>query len=217
MIYYHIKKCKGINPTKYKVLDVGVGDGELTFMLCKWGYNVSGIDISEGKIKRVRKNLDKFGLKAKLLVADIFDLHTTFNEHFDFIIISEVLEHLINPKHAVSEIKKLLNDDGVLIITVPYHEKIKYEVCIYCNKLTPRNGHLHSFDLEDIDNLLNEAGLDVVKNKLILNRIYSIGFIAKILNKIPYCLLIFIDNLTNKILKNNQLFEPQVILTVCKK
>jgi SAM-dependent methyltransferase len=41
------------------------------------------------------------------------------NESFDFIIASEVLEHLINVDHALAEFHRLLRSNGKLILTTP--------------------------------------------------------------------------------------------------
>jgi len=39
---------------------------------------------------------------------------------FDAVLTSEVLEHVFNPDEFLSEINRVLRDDGVLLLTVPF-------------------------------------------------------------------------------------------------
>jgi SAM-dependent methyltransferase len=53
--------------------------------------------------------------------AKIFkhNLYHGLDEKFDIIFITEVLEHLTNPEKALIILYKMLNDNGIIIITVP--------------------------------------------------------------------------------------------------
>jgi 2-polyprenyl-3-methyl-5-hydroxy-6-metoxy-1,4-benzoquinol methylase len=46
------------------------------------------------------------------------------NEKFDLIILSHVLEHLLNPSVFLKKIKSILSDNGILYIEVPSLEGI---------------------------------------------------------------------------------------------
>jgi len=95
-----------------KVVDLGCGN-------CKWNAHrlpVLGLDINENMLKWAKKNkrlkgfkvcsnLAKTGLKAKSL---------------DIVLMSEVLEHVFNHTEVLAEVRRILKDDGVFLITVPY-------------------------------------------------------------------------------------------------
>ena len=51
------------------VLDIGFGDGRNTFFLCEQGWAVSGIEITDGIVKQLRRRLSSAGLKADLHVG----------------------------------------------------------------------------------------------------------------------------------------------------
>ncbi len=68
------------------------------------------------------------------------------NDSVEFVIASEIIEHLNDPATAAGEIWRVLKPGGRAIVSTPYKEKIRYALCIHCNQVTPWNAHLHSFD-----------------------------------------------------------------------
>jgi SAM-dependent methyltransferase len=46
------------------------------------------------------------------------------DEHFDIIVLTEVLEHTLNPFDAVSEILRILKPGGKLVMTTPFNFRI---------------------------------------------------------------------------------------------
>lgn len=103
-------------PPNAKILDVGCGNGVISRHLGRYGFNVTGIDVS-GKAIEIAKSLNthnnvKFEKKsAEELVAQ--------GEKYDAIICSEVLEHLTNPDALLEVLNKSLAQNGKLVITVP--------------------------------------------------------------------------------------------------
>ena len=71
---YCLKKPKSI-------LDLGCGTGSHTVQLAKYGYNVTGIDISPAMIEKARKKAEKENVDTKFLVQDMrsLDLKTKFH------------------------------------------------------------------------------------------------------------------------------------------
>lgn len=47
-----------------KILDIGCGTGRHAIELTKRGYQVTGIDLSEGQLKRAREKAEKEGLST---------------------------------------------------------------------------------------------------------------------------------------------------------
>lgn len=107
--YLPLKKGDGI-----KVLEIGCAIGAFSKILKERGFNITAVDISEFIIEKAKKL--QSGINFKVL--DI-EKKTKLNEKYDYIFAFEVLEHLENPKHALSNIKLLLNKSGVLVFSTP--------------------------------------------------------------------------------------------------
>ncbi|MFA6471690.1 MAG: methyltransferase domain-containing protein, partial [Candidatus Latescibacterota bacterium] len=80
------------------------------------------------------------------------------NGSFDAAVASEILEHLEKPEEALDEIARVVRPGGWIILSTPCNERIEEIRCIHCNKKTPVNAHLHSFDEHTLANLLKTAG-----------------------------------------------------------
>jgi len=103
-------------PQNATVLDVGCGNGIISRGIGMNGYQVYGIDISEKAIEKARSlttlpNVKFDVISAEQLVAD--------GKRYDAVICSEVLEHLNHPEKLLNTLYQSLNNDGILIVTVP--------------------------------------------------------------------------------------------------
>ena len=100
------------------ILDIGCGNGNISYQLAKSGHKVTGIDISEETILFAQKNYGSTpGLEFKII--DIESFNPVESEKYDVIVCSEVLEHLFQPERLTLNFKKLLKPGGVAVITVP--------------------------------------------------------------------------------------------------
>ena len=99
-----------------KILDVGCGT-ECDFIPF-WILNnnsVVAVDLSPETIKTNQLLLNKLGLQAKLICADIENL--VLKEKFDVIHIRGVLHHLSSIPLVLKKLRKMLKPHGILIIT----------------------------------------------------------------------------------------------------
>lgn len=178
------------------ILDVGCGSGWIAKTYQKSDKKIISLDISKInplKVRELYPSSNHFQL-----VADSFKLPIASNS-IECIVASEIIEHTINPKEFLNELLRVVKSSGVLIVSTPYKEKIKYYLCVHCNKKTPANGHLHSFDEEKLKSLSNTS--EVKKfNYLTFGNKALIFFRTHILLKyFPYQLWQAIDWLANKI------------------
>jgi len=94
------------------VLDIGCGDGNLLqYLTEEKKIKAHGIDISETAIALARQK----GIEA--YVTDLNKEGFHLEEIYDYIVISEVLEHLPNPEQLLSKLKGKFRKK--IIITVP--------------------------------------------------------------------------------------------------
>lgn len=106
------------NGNPLNILEVGCGNGNISYQLARYGHNVIGIDISQTTINTAIENFgDTPGLQ--FIVANAEQLSPDKDKKYDVIVCSEVLEHLNQPEKLTSNFINLLTEDGLAIITVP--------------------------------------------------------------------------------------------------
>jgi 2-polyprenyl-3-methyl-5-hydroxy-6-metoxy-1,4-benzoquinol methylase len=143
------------------ILDFGYGTGWFIKRLANEGFNVTGIDFIGIKKILKRRNIILISLN------DIRDLNEfSFKEKFDTIIASEVLEHLTKNeiKRTLKFFHEWLKEEGRLVISVPYKEKIERIIlCPYCLRWFHPWLHKQSFDENNIRKLLKKYDFLVEK------------------------------------------------------
>jgi ubiquinone/menaquinone biosynthesis C-methylase UbiE len=106
-----------------RVLNVGVGNGTLERLATMKGCDVWCLDPSEQAIDRLRTEL-QLGERAKVGFSQAMPFP---DEHFDVVVMSEVLEHL-DPdvfQTTLSEVRRVLRKGGRFIGTVPARERLE--------------------------------------------------------------------------------------------
>lgn len=95
-------------------IDLGCGTGAVLTHFEGLGFsNIYGCDYSNVAIKKLK---DKF---TNVFVQDICS-PINLDVSFDLITAFEVFEHLEEPEKAISNIKKILKKDGLLVFTTPF-------------------------------------------------------------------------------------------------
>jgi len=97
---------------KGKILDVGCGTGEVLNFFKHKGWEVRGIEPNE---------------KARLFATEVYDIPVADEpgllnlpaESFDVISLWHVLEHVPDLNRRMTDLKKLLKPDGLLLIALP--------------------------------------------------------------------------------------------------
>lgn len=100
-----------------RILDLGCGDGVLSYLLWKKGARVVGIDVADEAISYAFNRLGY--LKGiEFVLGSAYDMPFT-DESFDYVVSSDVIEHLEFPDKMISEIKRVLKENGMAVITTP--------------------------------------------------------------------------------------------------
>jgi len=156
------------------LMDIGCGGGNLLRRISskypERFEKLHGIDCREIKLTKGFKDRGIYIFKS-----DITKPHD-FNDKYDVIVCSEVLEHITNWKRAVENIKNLLKEDGKVIITVPFLKEnwTKHDAAV---------GHLRRFGYKQIETYLEKLNFKILESfgwGTILYRFYC----NLILNKI---------------------------------
>lgn len=102
-----------------------------------------------------------------LIVGDIAEPTRFENEFFDAVLLPEVLEHLVKDHIALAEVRRILKDDGLLLVTVPFlHDDPEYHIRVHTRKSITRLLQASGFEVVDY---LERGGL--ISFPEILNRV----------------------------------------------
>ena len=96
-----------------RLLDVGAGVGVLLSIAASRGYSVQGVEISGWASAFARKKKGLVVLTGTLEAARLPD------NFFDVVVANHVLEHVDNPREFMAAARRILKDDGLLVIGTP--------------------------------------------------------------------------------------------------
>jgi len=151
-----------VGPPAQRVLDIGLGRGELGYALSQRGHHVVGLD----QHPPARELADFYQ-------ADLFDglPDEILGQRFDTIILADVLEHLPDPAVLLSQAASLLEQSGKILVSLPnaVHWSVRAQVAAgrfdYANKGIMDRGHLRFFTKHSAERLFEQAGLRVREHR----------------------------------------------------
>ena len=155
---------KLIRPNK-TILDVGCSDGYLATLLPN-NY-VYGVDYNPSAIEQA---------KNKCRGATVVDLNNLkqgdnllFNYQFDYIVMADILEHLVNPDMFLKYVYTILKDDGEIFVSLPNIALWKVRLSILFGKFKYTDygvldqTHLHFYTFKTATELLKNNGFAITK------------------------------------------------------
>lgn len=162
---YHIVKShalskkvgliQNLNKGSGDLLDIGAGTGDFLLKAKNRGWNISGV---EPNISAMDLALQK---NIKLLTSS-----SNFKDKtFDVITMWHVLEHVPDLNLQITELKRLLKEDGHVVIAVPNYKSYdaKHYKSFWAAYDVPR--HLWHFSKTSIERLFKKYDMEVVETR----------------------------------------------------
>ena len=100
-----------------RVLDLGSGEGFGSAILAQTAAHVIGVDIDQLTVEHSRLNYA--GPKLDFALGTALDLADYEDGSFDAVVAFEVIEHVREQEKVLSEISRVLSDDGIVIMSTP--------------------------------------------------------------------------------------------------
>jgi SAM-dependent methyltransferase len=145
-----------------RVLDLGCGAGRFVAALRDAGADPVGVEIAEAALERARRNAP--GADLRLLEPDgSLPLEPG---SVDLVWCSEVLEHVADTEHLLLEVRRVLRRGGRLLITVPFHGRVKAALIgllRFERHFDPTGQHLRFYTAGSLARTLADAGFDAVQ------------------------------------------------------
>ncbi len=181
------KKVLHIGCTDYPFTEERLQNGTLLHQeMASYTSYLVGIDIEKESILTMKK----YGIKDvyRCSVYELRDLSKEkINKNFDYIVITEVLEHVPNAGLAlegISEYMKKYSPNAKLLVTVPnIHNYLRNFIDVILNREQVHPDHLCYYSYNTIKNLLERNGFEILNIRYVT---YGLGrftfLIASFLN-----------------------------------
>jgi cyclopropane fatty-acyl-phospholipid synthase-like methyltransferase len=163
-----------------RVLDVGCGRGNLgAYLQQQHDSKVTGLEIIEENFKIASAVLHE----AHLGDIESMDI-STLGRHYDYVIFSDSLEHMLEPQAVLERVKNLIADGGRLLISMPNVRNFRVTMPLifrdqweYRDEGLLDRTHLRFFTGTSICKLLEHCGYRVEEVRLDLPLSSKVGLL----------------------------------------
>ncbi len=118
---YYFKHTPTLIAPNARMLEIGPGHGLMTYLAVRdFGLaSATAWDLSPVSVEHTRSGLAKLGVNTvNCEVRNALSVSET-DEKFDFIVLSEVLEHIENPAEVMRKLRAIIAPEGLVFVNVP--------------------------------------------------------------------------------------------------
>lgn len=148
-------------PDKGHILEAGCGLGQYVMALRARGYDVEGVEWAPGTVESVRSLYPDLPIR----VGDVTHLNVPDGYYSGYISLGVVEHRREGPEPFIQEAYRVLSDDGVMLISVPYFHplrRIKARLGFYRSRVDGLSFYQYAFTMEEMRGILQEAEFTVV-------------------------------------------------------
>ena len=165
-----------------RVLEFGPAHGRMTKYLSetkKCKVDIVEIDEESGREAENYANKALIG-EREGDIGNFLWLEILKNERYDYIIFADVLEHLYDPWKVLSDCRRLLKDDGSILISIPNvaHNSVLINLLTDEFNYNPigllDNTHIRFFTYHSLKDMIAKAGLVTVSEQATYGRVGQI-------------------------------------------
>jgi SAM-dependent methyltransferase len=134
-----------------RMLDVGLGRGDLAHAFARSGWKTHGLDMSFAAVEVARSR----GIDAR---QGTLDAPPWPPGSFDLLVLSHVLEHVTDPVDELRRARALVRSGGTVIVAVPGWDSWQRRVFQSCWAQTDLPRHLQHFTVTALNEAARAAG-----------------------------------------------------------
>ncbi len=164
------KRIKSINDlvSHGMLLDIGCGLGDFLRVARENGWKVCGVEIASVAVEYARK---KYGLDVYQGTVENCDFS---DESIDVVTMWDVIEHIQNPRQALSAIRSKLKKGGMLVIKTPNDNSLFKSLSRFVYFISAKKisfllkyvyyiPHYYCYNKQSLSRMLEKFGFKVVK------------------------------------------------------
>ncbi len=162
-----IKKIGSLS-AKGSILDIGCGYGYFLTLAQENGWDCTGVEINQELVTYL--NSEK-GLHVR--VGSLSEQHFA-QESFDVVTLFNLIEHLLYPAEALSEVNRVLKKGGLLVIETPTEDGLFKKIAAFLYRATngrfkvmirgayQKGGHHFGFSRKSLRTMLEKHGFEIL-------------------------------------------------------
>lgn len=156
-----------------RVLEIGAGPGSITRHLHgHGGCTITGVELDADAIKLLSPYCDKV-YQANLNDPDWPGILSA-EDKYDVVVAADVLEHLYDPWNTLEAMKRFVNEEGYLVISLPHVGHSAIAACLLQEDFDYRDWglldrtHIRFFGISNIQALFENAGLKIIDAEFVV-------------------------------------------------
>lgn len=193
------------------ILDIGCGAGALALYYAGKGNDILGIDISQKAVDSANESAKYIGLQNIRFKKMNFPKEIP-DEKFDFIIFTEVIEHLEDDLLALKKIFSLLKSGGIVVISTPSKNAPLHKLGL-AKDFDTQVGHLRRYTINELAHEINACGFKILETKKTEGILRNFLFLNPIAGKLVRFIKFFLsdwvtwaDNISLKLFGESNIF-----------
>lgn len=166
-------------PLTGHLLEVGCGHGDFLARAEARGLSVTGVEYSAHAVEIAAT---KLGTRGRVLCGEVGQLLAS-GARFDFVIFSDVLEHVRDPRVFLRNIHSLLREDGIAVAVVPSLDSVSARL-MKSKWVEFKPEHLWYFSTKTLRQLLHGENFGMLKVDP-ARKVLSFDYIAQHFDRFP--------------------------------
>jgi len=131
-----------------RVLDLASGEGYGANILAAAALSVVGLEIDDAAVQHARKKYKRENLE--FVMASVTNIPLREEHSFDLAVCFEAIEHVEDREKLVSEAKRMLKPDGLLVVSTPNKDVYRHE------SAEDNPFHVRELEFEEFRSLLRQ-------------------------------------------------------------
>jgi 2-polyprenyl-3-methyl-5-hydroxy-6-metoxy-1,4-benzoquinol methylase len=201
-----LEAVKQVTSPGARILDLAAAQGNFSLLLAEQGYDVTWNDLRSELMDYVKLKYEHGSVS--FAPGNAFELE--FDELFDVVLITEIIEHVAHPDEFLRQVAGLVKPGGCVVMTTPNGGYFRNNLPRFSDCPNPEqfeseqfkpdgDGHIFLLHVDEIQSLGGKGGLQLKKLELFTNSLTN-GHVKleAVLKVLPEPIVHSLDGLTSR-------------------